>query len=146
MSWTVVGSIPKIPGADGKEARTALHNAIISYCMPYVPFETGTLANSPWTASEPGSGQVIYNTPYARYLYYGQVYGPNIPFFDDDSEIPTYFRSPAGKKKHPTGRPLTYSQDLNPQAGPFWFDRMRGDHLEDIVEEVQDVVAGLNDK
>ncbi len=126
----------------GGPVQMAVDNAVISYCMPYVPFETGTLARSPYLASPPGGGQVIYETPYARYLYYGVVYGPNIPVFEDDSGVPTRFFSPPGQKKHPTGRMLQYNTDTNPLAGSFWFPRMKASHGQDIVEEARRVAGG----
>lgn len=126
----------------GGRVQTAIDNAVISYSMPYCPWETGTLARSPYTASPPGGGQVIYQTPYARYLYYGEIYGPNIPVFEDDTGVPTRFFSPPGQKKHPTGRPLSYKTDQNPQAGSFWFERMKADHLNDILEEARNVANG----
>lgn len=126
----------------GGRVQQAIDNAVIRYSMPYVPFETGTLATSPYRSSPPGSGRVIYNTPYARYLYYGQVMGPNIPVFEDDSGIPTRFYSPPGQKKHLTGKALTYNQDTNPLAGAFWFVRMKAAHGNDIVEEANRVANG----
>ena len=123
----------------GGRVQQAIDNAVIRYSIPYVPFKTGTLATSPYRASPPGSGKVIYETPYARYQYYGEVYGPNIPIFEDDSGIPTDFRSPKGQKKHPTGRALHYDQSLNPEAGAYWFVRMKAAHLTDIVEEANRV-------
>lgn len=125
-------------GPGGKVQQT-IDNAVIRYCMPYVPFETGTLALSPYRASPPGGGKVIYEGPYARYLYYGEVMGPNIPVFEDDSGIPTRFYSPPGKKKHLTGRPLKYNQDVHPEAGAFWFEHMKASHLQDIIEEAEAV-------
>jgi hypothetical protein len=124
---------------DGGRVQMAIDNAVIRYDSDYCPYETGTLANSPYSASPPGSGQVIYNTPYARYLYYGQVMGPNIPVFEDDSGVPTRYFSPPGQKKHLTGRTLKYNQDMNPLAGAFWFERMKAAHLQDIIEEARNV-------
>lgn len=126
----------------GGRVQMAIDNAVISYAMPYVPWETGTLARSPYTASPPGGGQVIYQGPYARYQYYGEIMGPNIPVFEDDSGVPTRFYSPPGQKKHLTGRPLTYNTDQNPQAGAFWIPRMLADHMDDILEEARAVANG----
>lgn len=126
----------------GGRVQTAIDNAVISYSMPYCPWDNGTLARSPYTASPPGGGQVIYQTPYAHYLYYGEIYGPNIPVFEDDTGVPTRFFSPAGQKKHPTGRLLTYRTDQNPLAGSHWFERMKADHLNDILEEARNVANG----
>lgn len=135
------GSLGQLTGDKLKRVQMAVDNAVISYCMPYCPFETGTLAQSPYRASPPGSGQVVYNTPYARYLYYGEVMGPNIPVFDDDSGVPTRYFSPPGRKKHLTGKKLKYNQDTNPLAGAFWFERMKADHLQDILREARNVAV-----
>lgn len=126
----------------GGVVQTAIDNAVIRYCHPYVPFETGVLAASPYTASPPGSGQVIYSMPYARYLYYGEVMGPNIPVFEDNSGVPTRYYSPPGQPKHLTGRPIKYNTDTNPLAGSHWFDRMKANHAQDILEEAKRV-AGI---
>ena len=114
-----------------------IDEAVIRYSMPYVPWETGTLAKSAYTATDIGSGTVIYPGPYAHYMYYGEVYGPNIPVFEDDSGEPTRWFSPPGRKKHPMGRQLQYATDVNPMAGSYWFERMKADHLDDIVEEAK---------
>lgn len=117
-----------------------IDKSVIDWSLQYCPWETGTLAKSAYTATQMGSGQVIYPGPYARYLYYGEVYGPNIPIFDDNTGNPMGFFSPPGKQKMPTGRALEFSTDVNPLAGPFWFERMKADHLYDILEEAKSVV------
>jgi len=126
----------------GGRVQKAIDNAVVAHCMPYVPFKTGTLARSPYSAAPLGYGKVIYNTPYARYQYYGEVMGPNIPVYEDDTGIPTRYFSPPGRKKQLTGRQLHYRQDMNPLAGAFWFERMKADHLQDIVKEAQRVASG----
>lgn len=126
----------------GGLVQQVIDKAVIDYSLPYCPFDTGTLANSPYSASVIGSGLVTYPGPYARYLYYGEVYGPNIPVFEDDSGVPTRFFSPPGQKKHPTGRELQFKTDQNPLAGSFWVERMKADHLKDIVQEARNA-AGI---
>lgn len=127
----------------GGKVQQAIDNAVIAWNLKYVPFQTGTLGKSPYASyAQPGGGRVIYNGPYARYLYYGEVYGPNIPVFDDDCGEPTRFFSPKGEKKHPTGRPLQYSTEHNALAGPFWFERMKADHADDILREAKNA-AGI---
>ena len=68
------------------------------------------------------------------------LYGNKITF-EDDSGVPTRFFSPPGQKKHPTGRPLTYATDVNPLAGPFWTERMKADHINDIVREAKNATG-----
>ena len=119
-----------------------IDKSVVDWCLPYTPWETGTMAKSAYTGTVFGSGKVRYLGPYARYLYYGKVFGPNIPVFEDDTGEPTRFFSPPGQPKHPTGKDLKYSTDVNPLAGPFWFERMKADHANDILEEAKRV-AGL---
>lgn len=126
----------------GGIVQQVIDKTVIDFNLPYVPWETGTLAKSPYTASQIGTGKVIYPGPYARYQYYGEIYGPNIPVFEDDSSIPTTFFSPKDQKKHPTGRSLTYATDVNPLAGSFWFERMKADRMEDIIQEAKNA-AGI---
>lgn len=126
----------------GGLVQQSIDKSVIDWDLQYAPWDTGTLAKSPYSVTEIGSGEVIYPGPYARYLYYGEVMGPNIPVFDDNSGIPTRFWSPPGKPKKLTGRQLQYNTDINPLAGSFWFARMKADHKDDIVKEAQRV-AGL---
>lgn len=121
----------------GGLVQKVIDKSVIDWCLPYCPFDTGLLANSAYSATVIGSGMVVYPGPYARYLYYGEVYGPNIPVFEDDSSVPTRWFSPPGQKKHPTGRALQFKTDLNPLAGSFWFERMKADHAKDILEEAR---------
>jgi len=126
---------------EGGLVQQVIDKAVIDYSLQYCPWDTGTLAKSAYGATQIGSGEVVYPGPYAHYQYYGEVYGPNIPIFEDDSGIPTGFFSPPGQKKHPTGRALQYNTDTNPLAGAFWFERMKADHVKDIVKEAQNVVG-----
>lgn len=127
----------------GGKVQQVIDNLVISYNEMYVPWDTGYLAASPRAVTVIGSGEVIYPGPYAHYQYYGEVYGPNIPIFDDSgSGEPTGWFSPPGQKKHPTGRELTYDTSTNALAGPFWFERMKADRIDDIVEEARKVAGG----
>ena len=125
----------------GGLVQQTIDKSVIDWNLQYVPWKTGSLGKSAYSATQIGSGKVIYPGPYARYLYYGEVYGPNIPVFDDDSGVPTRFFSPPGRKKHPTGRALQYRTDVNPLAGSHWFERMKADHREDILREAKDVAG-----
>lgn len=125
----------------GGLVQKAIDKSVIDWNLQYCPWETGTLAKSAYSATTIGSGKVVYPGPYARYLYYGEVYGPNIPVYEDDSGVPTRFFSPPGQKKHPTGRSLEFNRDTNPLAGPFWFERMKADHKDDILREARSVAG-----
>lgn len=120
----------------GGKVQRCISSEVIRYCDPKVPFETGALKGSVITASVPEEGLIVYATPYARYLYYGEVYGPNIPI--RDGGVVTGFYSPP--KKHPTGRALTYNGA--PERGAHWFDRAMAEHREDVVRAAAAMAGG----
>ena len=118
---------------DGGRVQQAIDQTVIDYCQPYVPASPDrTLEFSAQASTDIGSGQVIWNTPYAHYQYMGIVYGPNIPIIED-GVLMGYF-SPPGRPKSPTERELTYDKSQNPMAGPRWFERMKADRLNDILD------------
>lgn len=127
----------------GGKVQQVIDNAIIAYDEDYCPWDTGYLAASPRGVTVIGSGLITYPGPYAHYQYYGEVYGPNI--WNEDQHIkdaPSPYFSPAGQKKYPTGRELQYDTSTNALAGPYWFERMKADHVDDIVEEAQKAATG----
>ena len=119
---------------EGGHVQKTVDAAVIRECFPYVPFDEGILAGSANTATEIGSGEVVYDTPYARYQFYGEVYGPNFPIVEN-GEVVGYYSPP---EKYPTGQQLQYNTDKNPLAGSRWFDRAMADHKKDILKEAQD--------
>ena len=141
LSFSEKAMLTRLNLQSGGLVQQTVDKAVIDWSLQYCPWDTGNMAKSAYTATQIGSGEVVYPGPYAHYQYYGEVYGPNIPIFDDDSGEPTGFFSPPGKKKHPTGRALHHNTDTNPLAGPFWFERMKADHLKDIVKEARSVVG-----
>lgn len=143
FNWNGSGNLLHLANLQkGGKVQMAIDKAVIDWNLQYCPWSTGTLAKSAYSATAIGQGKVIYPGPYARYLYYGEVMGPNIPVFDDDNGEPTRWFSPPGQKKHLTGRQLQFSPDPNPLAGAFWFERMKADHMEDILKEAKSV-AGI---
>jgi len=71
-------SVDRIIGKRGIEKGGAVQKyidkAVQEHCDPYVPMKTGTLKGSTVGATVCGSGKVVYNTPYARRLYYNPQY------------------------------------------------------------------------
>lgn len=141
MPKTTADMLRKFNLEKGGIVQQVIDKSVIDYSLAYAPWESGVLAKSAYGATQIGSGRVIYPGPYARYQYYGEIYGPNIPVFEDDSGVPTRFFSPPGQKKHPTGRPLNHATDVNLLAGPFWFERMKADRLQDIIEEARNAAG-----
>lgn len=54
-----------------QKAQKWLDNEVLKDCNPYVPFRTGNLAGSGIRGTTLGNGEIIYNAPYARRMYYG---------------------------------------------------------------------------
>ena len=120
----------------GGRVQKVIDQKVIDYCKPYTPASPDrTLQSSAQMSTKIGSGEVIWNTPYAHYQYMGIVYGPNIPIIQD-GVLMGYF-SPPGRPKHPTDRELTYDQERNHLAGAYWFERMKADRLNDILDEAR---------
>lgn len=88
------------------KAQTWLDNEVLKDSAPYVPRLTGELEQSGARGTKIGSGEVIYNSPYARYPYYGKV-----------------MIGPAPKQV--TDTDLVYSTQSHPAAGSFWFERAK---------------------
>jgi hypothetical protein len=94
---------------------------------PYVPFRQGILKNTRII----GIDSVTYNTPYARFQYYGKVM------------IGIYSRSPwamSGERKIVTNRDLTYHGA--PMRGKMWDKRMWADKKTVIIDNVAKAAGG----
>lgn len=120
-----------------REAQRKLNEQIVRDSEPYVPFQQGALRNSVKYPDGIYGGQIEYDTPYAHYMYRGEVYGPNIPQKDAAGNI-IGWRSPKGKAKYPTGRPLQYH---HPGTGSQWFEKAKQKHLPDWVKLVKDTIT-----
>ena len=126
----------------GGRVQQAIDTAALRYSEMYMPMDSGNLIKRSYAATVIGSGRIVFPGPYAHYLYYGEVYGPNIPIFEDDSGIPTTYRSPKNKKKYPTGRALKIKTDKNPHATSHWWEAAKANHMNDILEEARKAARG----
>ena len=113
----------------------------IRLMVPYTPMRNGPLMESVKLGTVIGSGELRYIIPYGRYVYYGEVYGPNIPIYEGEQLVG--FFSPKGKKKHPTGRALIYDTSRHPLAGKKWFERMKADHGDEIRAGAAKIAGGV---
>lgn len=101
----------------------------------YVPYDDGGLA---YTNRKILSNKIIYNSPYAHYMYEGKVMGPSFPI--KENGVIVGWRSLKDKPKHYTGKDIDYSKSKargHTQAGPYWDKRMWSAEKEDILKEVQ---------
>lgn len=122
----------------------AVQQYVDSQCIErmerYTPAMTGVLCKSPAMHTKIGSGYIYQDGPYARYLYYGEIYGPNIPILENGQIIG--FFSHKGKRKAPTGRPLHYSTEKHKLAGKMWFERMKADKKDVILRGAARIAGG----
>ena len=128
----------KTTNEDFHRAQCFADSECIRQMDKYTPKRTGALIRSATLGTKIGSGHIVYNTPYARYQYYGEIYGPNIPIYKDGELMG--WRSPP--KKHPTGREITYSKDKNPNAQKLWFEKMKSEKGESILRGAQKIAGG----
>ena len=70
------GSIANKCNKAVKKAQMWLDNEIVSDCQPYLPFLTGDLQRSTMSTVI-GEGNIVYDVPYARKLYYGDQFNFN---------------------------------------------------------------------
>lgn len=113
---------------EGGKVQKYIDSEVIRLCDPYTPYQTGDLRKSVRTGTKIGSGEVIWNSRYARFQYYGCL-----------MVSPVTGSSWAGKneKKVLTNRPLKYHGG----GGKRWFERMKADHRDAIIRGAA-VMAG----
>lgn len=98
---------------------------VIDLCAPYSPFQTGQMQKSATLGTVIGSGEITYNSPYARFLYYGKVWV-------SPKNGSTWAKR--GERKVVTAKLLKY--DGAPRRGSYWFERMKQAHLKSLLQEV----------
>jgi hypothetical protein len=101
----------------------------------YTPMLTGALKKSPTLGTKVGSGRIEYASPYARYQYYGKLMVSSV------TGSP-YARS--GEKKVLTSVDLEYNTASHPLAGPFWFERMKSEHKDEILRGAAQMRVKIN--
>lgn len=83
-----------------EKTKRGINQIIADMVKPYVPYKSGSLRES----VQVGPKTIAWRKVYARYQYYGEVYGPNFPIMSGGKIVGWYSRP--GEKKHPTGREL----------------------------------------
>ncbi len=129
-------------GREQTDRFTTVQKYIDSECIrlmvPYTPMLNGILMKNAVMGTVIGSGLIVYNSPYARYQYYGVVYGPNIPIFKKGKIVGFY--SPS--QKHSMNRLLKYNTTRHPKAQKMWFEAMKADKKEQILRGAAAIAKG----
>lgn len=102
-------------------AQMFVDSEVLRLSEPYIPFQQGVLRTSGILGTVIGSGTVIWNTPYARYDYYGKVMVGRAP-------------------KRVTNTDLKFHGA--PMRGAFWFERMKADKGRQILKGASKIAGG----
>ena len=114
----------------GGSVQKLVDGECMRYMGDYMPRrQAGELEHMMVMATVIGSGQIDIPGPYANYLHEGILY-----------VSPTTGSAWAKKNeiKVPTDRELTYAGA--PMRGKKWFERMKADHKDDILQAAQALV------
>lgn len=94
-------------------SQKALALSVIEDTEDFVPFMTGTLYKSVNEASDVEHGEVAWDTPYARHLYYGIHY-----------------------KSY---KPMTFNRVSHHHASAFWFENAKAVYLDKWKRQVEEI-------
>lgn len=117
-------------------AQEFVDSECIRLMKPYTPFRNGILEKSATLGTVIGSGEIHQVAPYARYQYYGMLMV---------SSITGSAYAKQGEKKVLTDVQLQHDKSKHPQAGPFWFERMKAEHKKDILDGAAKIMGGSSE-
>ena len=106
-------------------AQIWLDSEILRSTEPFVPMDQGDLIGSGVRGTVPGSGLIVYNSPYAHYHYVGLVRVGRAP-------------------KKLTNRKMNYSQlhQAGQERGSAWFDHSKKVNLAAWIAGVERAMKG----
>lgn len=96
----------------------------IRLMVPYTPMQNGILMKVAVLGTKIGSGRIYYNSPYARYQYYGKLMV---------SSVTGSAYAKSGESKVLTDKDLKYNTSRHPLAQRLWFEAMKSDKKEQIL-------------
>lgn len=112
-----------IRAASGKALGITSQQALAD-CNEYVPDDQDALVNSSNIHSDILHGNLVWATPYARYLYHGVL-------MVDPKTGSAWAREGQTKVKVSPEVQLKFDKRKNPKAGSHWCERAQADHGEE---------------
>lgn len=94
---------------------------VLADCNEYCPTDQQGLIDSAATHSDVENGNLVWATPYARYLYHGLL-------MVDPKTGSAYAREGQTKVLASPEVQLDFDRTLNPKAGSHWCERAKADH------------------
>lgn len=128
---------------EGGKVQRFFSSEVMRTSNPYLPFKAGALQASA-RLTDQGDG-IIYDTPYARYHWYGKL------MVDPITKKGAFYNPRTGRfwSRPNTPKELT-NKDLQyrgaPMRGPRWVERAWIDHSNEIIKAVQDYAGGEGTK
>lgn len=101
-----------------------IDSEVLRLMVPYTPMRNGILMKVAVLGTKIGSGRIYYNSPYARYQYYGRLMVSSVTGS-------AYARQ--GESKVLTDKDLQYDKTRHPKAQRMWFEAMKSDKKEQIL-------------
>lgn len=131
---------------EGGRVQQVVDSEVLRICEPYIPRDLsggaggGTLIQSGIENTVIGSGEIVWKTPYAHYVYEGIVYvDPKLNAAGFMTE--KGWRSRSGVQKVPTERRLEYQGA--PTRGAHWVERaMQDGGLKELEKAAQEALKG----
>ncbi len=123
---------------EGGSVQRFFTNEIWRLSDDYIPFDKGMLKNN--SSMNLDGTQVIYNSPYARYQWYGMLMvDPDylvggFPLTKNGIQVGFFSRKGVPKILDPSGRAINNFYGIR---GPYWTSRMWADRQKEIEMAVQ---------
>lgn len=113
---------------------------VLRRIVRYMPYRTGATIKIMQIQSPVNLPFINLATPYARYLHEGKVMvnaktGKGPPYIPNIG-----YRWHRGTQLRATDRPLTYTTEKNPEAGPHWGERLKAAESEAMLNDLKNYV------